>query len=67
MRTDIENLKDGDRVKLHPNADNPLHKKPIAATFQGGYFHCDGSDPMNGPDYYWRDVLQYNEGFELHH
>jgi hypothetical protein len=64
MRTDIENLKDGDRVVLHPNSLNQLHKRPISATFQAGYFYCDGSNAIDGPDYYWRDVLEFNDGFE---
>lgn len=64
MRTDIERLQDGDRVTLFPNSLNPLHKKPVTATFAGGYFYCDGSKPEDGPDYYWRDVLEFNDGFE---
>ncbi len=48
MRTDFQNLSDGDRITLHPNEDNPLHRDPITATFSGGYFFCDGSDPMAG-------------------
>lgn len=65
MRTDIENLKDGDELTLHPNSINPLHKSPIKAVFSGGYFMCEGSDPELGPDYYFRDVLMYNEGFTI--
>jgi hypothetical protein len=65
MRTDFASLKDGDRITLIPNGLNPLHKKPIASTFQGGYFYCDGSKPEDGPDYYLRDVSQYNQGFDL--
>ena len=64
MRQDFENLQDGDRIVLHPNGDNPLHRKPIAATYQGGYFYCDGSPAHEGPDYYMGDVLAYNDGFE---
>lgn len=63
MRTDFENLEDGARITLHPNSENPLHKKPVAATYSGGYFYCDGSDPADGPDYYFRDVSAYNRGF----
>lgn len=63
LRTDFDNLADGDRVTLHPNSNNPLHKKPITATYSCGYFWCDGSDPMDGPDYYLGDVLAYNDGF----
>ena len=59
--TDISQLPDGARVRLHPNDANPLHKKPVLATYSGGYFYCDGSDPMDGPDYYFRDVLRYND------
>jgi hypothetical protein len=65
MRTDIENLKDGDRVVLFPNSLNPLHKKPITASFHDGYFYCESSHAEDGPDYYWRDVLEFNEGFEV--
>lgn len=64
MRTDFENLKDGDKVKLLPNANNPLHKKPVVATYASGYFYCEGSKPQDGPDYYFGDVLTYNDGFE---
>ena len=67
MRTDFENLKDGNRITLHPNADNPLHREPVAATYQSGYFYCDGTNPMDGPDYYLGDVLAYNDGFTLAH
>jgi len=63
MRTDIENLSDGQRVKLHSLPTNPLHSKPVMATYSGGYFFCDGTDPTEGPDYYFRDVFEFNEGF----
>lgn len=63
MRTDFDALEDGARIVLHPNADNPLHNKPTTATFHGGYFYCDGTDPALGPDYYFGDVLSFNEGF----
>ena len=63
MKTDFENLEDGARIRLHPNGDNPLHKKPVMATYQSGYFYCDGSDLAMGPDYYFGDVLAYNEGY----
>lgn len=63
MRTDFENLQDGEQVILHPNAGNPLHKKPVKATYSQGYFYCEGTDPMDGPDYYFRDVLLHNDGF----
>jgi hypothetical protein len=65
LRTDFENLEDGATVILHPNEASPLHKEPVKATFQSGYFYCEGSDPMDGPDYYFGDVLAYNDGFEL--
>ena len=60
----IEDLEDGEQVILYPNADNPLHKQPIRATHQGGYFYCDGSKPEDGPDYYFGDVLRYNSRIE---
>lgn len=62
---DIETLEDGARVRLHPNSANPLHKKPIEATYQSGYFYCDGSDPIDGPDYYVGDVLALNDDIEV--
>lgn len=62
---DLNNVDDGTRVKLTPNDMNPLHSKPVMATFSGGYFMCDGSDPECGPDYYWRDVFQYNDTIEI--
>ena len=65
LRTDFENLRDGARVVLYPNDDNPLHDNPVRATHSGGYFYCDNTTPSMGPDYYWRDVLQYNNGFTL--
>jgi hypothetical protein len=63
MRTDFENLPDGSVITLHPNDANPLHKEPVKATYSQGYFYCEGTNPMDGPDYYFRDVLQYNSGF----
>lgn len=65
MRTDIENLEDGTRITLHPNGDNRLHNSPQAATYSRGYFYCDSTDPEQGPDYWWRDVLMYNHGFTV--
>lgn len=61
MTADITQLQDGTRVRLRPNASNPLHKRPVLATYQHGYFYCDGSDPCDGPDYHLRDVLAYND------
>lgn len=63
MKTDIENLQDGERVTLYPLPDNPLHKKPVSAIYSGGYFYCDGSRPEDGPDYYFGDVLTFCEGW----
>lgn len=65
MRVRIEQLRDGDRVRLHPNSANPLHKRPVDATYSQGYFFCDGSSPADGPDYYFRDVLAFNDRIEL--
>lgn len=63
LRTDLEALKDGDEITLYPTDENPLHTKPVKATFSHGYFYCKGSDPADGPDYYFRDVFTFNEGF----
>ena len=57
-------LNDGDRVRLHPNASNPIHKAPVLAIYSGGYFYCDGTDAAEGPDYYFGDVLTFNERIE---
>lgn len=65
MRTDFESLTDGATITLHPNKSNPLHKQPVNATFSGGYFYCEGSPAIDGPDYYFGDVLTYNDGFEM--
>ncbi len=65
MRTDFENLTDGVVITLVPNENNPLHKKPIEATYSSGYFYCKGTPPEEGPDYYMGDVLAYNDGFLL--
>lgn len=64
MRTDFENLTDNQQITLHPLPDNPLHKKPVKATYAGGYFYCAGSPPEDGPDYYLGDVLAFCEGYE---
>lgn len=55
--------RDGTEVMLYPNDNNPLHSCPIQAVLSGGYFFCKGSNPIDGPDYYFGDVAQYNEGF----
>ncbi|HUU97818.1 MAG TPA: hypothetical protein VM487_18945 [Phycisphaerae bacterium] len=67
MRTDFENLEDGQRIVLYPNADNPLHRKPVEVTFQRGYFYSDSAHlrAYPGPDYYFGDVLRYNDGFTV--
>ncbi len=65
MRKDFENLEDGARITLFPNNTNPLHKKPVKATYTGGYYYCDNPLVLEGPDYYFRDVAVYNDGFEL--
>lgn len=62
---DIAALKDGDRVRLYPTDDNPIHKEPVVATYSAGYFYCDGSNHLDGPDYYFADVFEYNEKVEL--
>lgn len=63
MRYDFDQIEDGARITLYPLPDNPLHSKPVAATYAGGYFYCDGTDPTEGPDYYLGDVLANCEGF----
>ena len=65
MREDFQNIEDGERVKLFPRKDNPLHKRPVEAVYSGGYFYCDGSPAHEGADYYLGDVLTFNQGFEV--
>lgn len=65
MRTDLDALQDGDRIILFPNEQNPIHKSPVFATYQSGYFYCDEAYHEHGPDYYFGDVLTYNDGFEV--
>ena len=55
----IDELYDGARVRLVPLPENPLHRRPVLATFSGGYFFADGTPPEEGPDYYMGDVLRY--------
>lgn len=47
-------------IKLYPNENNLLYKKPVILTYQHGYFYS-----KKGPDFYWRDVAEWNNGFEL--
>ena len=61
----LNSVEDGSKVMITPNVDNPIHKQPVEATFSGGYFMCEGSDPMDGPDYYFRDVFQFNSKIEV--
>lgn len=65
MRTDFEEIKEGSYVILFPTEGNPIHNRPVRALYQSGYFYCDGSDHANGPDYYFRDVAIFNQGFEM--
>lgn len=65
LQDNLEDLENGSVVILHPNKYNPIHKKPISATYQDGYFYCKGSDPLNGPDYYWGDILAYCHGWVM--
>ena len=58
-------LNDGDRVRLYPNEINPIHRRPVEATYSNGYFYCDGTSPMDGPDYYFGDVLTYCDKIEV--
>jgi hypothetical protein len=65
MDTDLNSIPNESHVTLHPNSSNPLHKKPVRAFFVDGYFYCDGTPPDQGPDYYFRDVLQFNDGWTI--
>lgn len=65
LSKDLACLRRGDRVLLHPKPDNQLHQKPVWATYSEGYFFCDGTSMPEGPDYYFRDVLTYNYGWEV--
>ena len=63
-RRDFENIKDGQKIRLFPNNNNPLHKRPVIAIYQSGYFYCEGSRQTEGADYYFGDVAMYNDHFE---
>lgn len=64
-RYDFENIKDGQKIRLFPNSNNPLHKRPFVATHHAGYFYCEGTRPTEGADYYFGDVATYNDHFEV--
>ena len=65
MRTDFDNLEDGQVITLHPNADNPLSDKPMEVLYSCGYFYQTSNQADPGPDYYFGDVLKYNFGFTV--
>lgn len=65
LRHDFEHIPDRAAVMLFPADANPLHRRPVRAIYAGGYFHCDGSDPSEGPDYYLGDVAAFCRGFRL--
>ena len=63
LNTNFEELEEGVCITLYPNETNPMHKKPVRATYSNGYFFCHDSDGLEGPDYYLGDVLMYNHGY----
>ena len=63
MRTDFDNVDEGQIILVYPNPENPLKKKPHPVTRFGPYFY--GDNPVEGPDYYLGDIFRYNEGFEV--
>lgn len=65
LNTDLSVLQNGDAVILYPNENNMLHRRPYLAIFSSGYFFVEGSNPKEGPDYAFNDVLEYNIGFEV--
>ena len=66
MRTDWENLEDGDSIMIYPNEDNPLIRKQAEVYFASGYFYVKGPKKWGeGPDFYFGDVARYNVGFDL--
>jgi len=65
MLTDFSAIEDGEHITLYPNDDNPIHKTPIGAFYQSGYFYCDGTDPCEWPDYYLGDVSTFCVGYDL--
>ena len=64
-RRDFEAILDGQKIRLFPKSNNPLHKKPFIAIHQYGYFYCEGTRPTEGADYYFGDVAMYNDHFEV--
>lgn len=65
MRTDFENLPEGQVVILHPGEANFMHREPVRAERQGHYLFCDGSDHPDDADYTMADVSAYCRGWEL--
>lgn len=63
MNYDFSEIPDGARIVLFPADANPIQKEPRKATFAGGYFHLDGSNPADGPDYYMGDVAAFCRGW----
>lgn len=61
MRTDFDQLEEGQKITLHPRPDNPLKKYPHDVIYYGGYFYSENG--IDGPDYYLGDVFRYNFGF----
>jgi hypothetical protein len=64
METKFKKFKDGQKLKLYPSKDNPLHKKPVICTYINSYYYCEGTtDDM--PDYHFDDVAVCNKGYDL--
>lgn len=66
MRTDFENLEDGDVIILHPNDANPFSTtSPAEVVFYKKCFF-DTCKPINERhDYDLSDVLEFNHGFTV--
>ena len=63
MKTDWDELFKSDymgAVKLYPNDQNLLYKKPVILSYSNGYFYSN-----EGPDFYFRDVADWNDGYEI--
>lgn len=63
LNHDFSEIPEGARIVLFPADANPIQKDPRKATFSGGYFFLDGSDPEAGPDYYMGDVAAFCRGW----
>ena len=62
MRTDFENLQDGQEITLYPSELNPITRSRHRVIHQNGYYFIEGE---HEPAYYFGDVAEFNNGFNI--